>query len=174
MNCIFLEHSDVNATKVYSAGWDLACIKTLLWVKLRSYIYAGVFGAVIRPRENSLNLGSVQILSKLFSKDLLPFSGGIGVPYQRTFHLTKRKHLLIRKEAPTQIIFLSRYDRTRISLGLLWRAAESIRAVASQYLAFMTIGKKMTPCSRIQRRMNFCAFAALLSGYQNEMLIMEK
>lgn len=119
MNCNFQEHSDVNATEAYTSGLNLAWIKILLWLKLRTYVYAGTFGNALKPRESGLTW-ILSRLTKLFSKDLLAISGGGGVPYQETFfHLIKRKHLLIRKEGPTQIIFLSCYDRTQISLRLL-------------------------------------------------------
>lgn len=135
MNCSFQEHSDVNATKAYIAGWNLAWIKTLLWMKLRSYIYAGAFGSVVRPRENGLTWIPCRFWLSLSLKICFHFLEEEGFLTKRlSFHLIKRKHLLIRKEGPTQIIFLSCYDRTQISLRLLWRAVESIKAMALQYL----------------------------------------
>jgi len=137
MNCSFQEYSDVNATKAYIAGWNLAWIKILLWMRLRSYIYTGAFGAIIRPRENSLTWIPCRFWLSLSLKICFHSLEDEGFLMKRlSFHLIKRKHLLIRKEGPTQIIFLSCYDRTQISLRLLWRAVESIKAMAPQYLAF--------------------------------------
>lgn len=135
MNCSFQEHSDVNATKAYIADWNLAWIKILLWMKLRSYIYAGEFGTVIRLRENGLTWIPCRFWLSLSLKICFHSLEEEGFLTKRlSFHLIKRKHLLIRKEGPTQIIFLSCYDRTQISLRLLWRAVESIKAMAPQYL----------------------------------------